>query len=40
MPSGRLLRNIFRYFTVTTSENTDFDNLTLQFKAETVVPVH
>ena len=41
MPSVKLSRNIFRYSgMVTTSEYTDFYVLTLQLKAETVVPAH
>ena len=37
VPSLRLSTNIFQYFMVTSSENTDFYILTLQLKGETVV---
>ena len=40
MSSVRLPRNVFPYFMVMTSENTNFYILTLQLKAETVVPAH
>ena len=40
MPSVRLSRNIFLYFMIMTRENTDFYILSLQLKAETVVPSH
>ena len=40
MPSGKLLRNIFGYFIVTTSKNADSYVHILELKAETVVPTH